>query len=275
MAESYGISRNKIMKTGVDKNRLTLLFKDFYDLKNAGIKSWIIDRFVKEYRGENPHPFILKMQEYNKYIMEGYAVEHYFFLKQWVRSCSAVISKTDYMDIQRYELENMTTEYFGNNKKAHIELLLEMAESYGISRNKIMKTVPLKNTYDAIKRWREIAEKDQWIETMAAMHSLELIANRALSSYGALYDYFNYDAFNNKNVPESVTAFLMEGYKSDAAHSFGALDLIEKYSILSCYYFLYILYKLIHFHFTTILDLYAIAGVTILSPSDNESCILS
>ena len=38
----------------------------------------------------------------------------------WVRSCSAVISKTDYMYIQRYELENMTTEYFGNNKKAHI-----------------------------------------------------------------------------------------------------------------------------------------------------------
>lgn len=223
------LNRN-ITKTRVDKNRLTILFKDFYDLKNAGIKSWIIDRFVKEYRGENPHPFILKMQEYNKYIMEGYAVEHYFFLKQWVRSCSAVISKTDYMDIQRYELENMTTEYFGNNKKAHIELLLEMAESYGISRNKIMKTVPLKNTYDAIKRWREIAEKDQWIETMAAMHSLELIANRALSSYGALYDYFNYDAFNNKNVPESVRAFLMEGYKSDDAHSFGALDLIEKYS---------------------------------------------
>ena len=37
-------------------------------------------------------------------------------------------------------------------------------------------SLPLKNTYDAIKRWREIAEKDQWIETMAAMHSLELIA---------------------------------------------------------------------------------------------------
>ncbi len=223
------LNRN-ITKTKVDKSKLGLAFKNFYDLNTAGLKLWIINRFIKDYRGENPHPFIIKMQEYNPYIMEGYAVEHYFFLKQWVRSCSAIISKTDYADIQNYEMENMITEYFGKNKKAHIELLLEMAEGYGIDRNKIMKTTPLKNTENAIKRWREIAEKNQWIEIMAAMHSLELIANRALRPYGARYDYFNYDAFDSRNVPDGVRAFLMEGYRSDEAHSMAALELIEKYS---------------------------------------------
>ena len=49
----------------------------------------------------------------------------------------------------------------------------------------------------------------------------------------------------------------------------------KKIAVLSHYYFLYILYEFIFFHFTTILFLYAIAGVTILSPSDSESCILS
>ncbi len=223
------LNRN-ITKTKVDKNKLELLFKNLYDTKDTGLKLWIINRFVSEYRGNNPHPFILKMQDYNKYIMEGYAVEHYFFLKQWVRSCSSIISKTDYKDVQKYELENMITEYFGNNKKAHIDLLLEMAESFGISRNKITETEPLENTKNAINRWRKIAEKNEWIEIMAAMHSLELIANRALRPYGAKYDYFNLDAFDNNNVPESVKSFLMEGYRSDDAHSTGALNIIEKYS---------------------------------------------
>jgi len=223
------LNRN-ITKTKVDKNKLELLFRNLYDTKNTGLKLWIINRFVSEYRGNNPHPFILKMQDYNKYIMEGYAVEHYFFLKQWVRSCSSIVSKTDYKDVQTYELENMITEYFGNNKKAHIDLLLEMAESFGISRNKIIETEPLENTKNAINRWRKIAEKNEWIEIMAAMHSLELIANRALRPYGAKYDYFNLDAFDNNNVPESVKSFLMEGYRSDDAHSMGALNIIEKYS---------------------------------------------
>ncbi len=223
------LNRN-ITKTKVDKNKLEQLFKNLYSVKDTGIKSWIIDRFITEYRGENPHPFIVKMQDYNKYIMEGYAVEHYFFLKQWARSCSAIISKTDYKDVQVYEMENMLAEYFGNNRKPHIELLLEMAEGLGITRNKIMETKPLKNTENAINMWRRIAEKNEWIEIMAAMHSLELIANSALRPYGAKYDYFNLDAFDNNNVPESVKAFLMEGYKSDDAHSMGALNIIEKYS---------------------------------------------
>lgn len=223
------LNRN-ITKTKADKNSLELLFRNLYDLNGAGIKSWIVNRFVSEYRGNNPHPFIIKMQDYNKYIMEGYAIEHYFFLKQWVRSCSAVISKTDNKDVQTYEMENMVTEYFGNGKKPHIELLLDMAEGFGISRKKIMETKPLKNTEKAISRWREIAQNNGWIEIMAAMHSLELIANSALRPYGARYDYFNLDAFDNNNVPETVKAFLMEGYHSDNAHSMGALNIIEKYS---------------------------------------------
>jgi len=38
------------------------------------------------------------------------------------------------------------------NKKEHIDLSLGMAESFGISRNKIMKTKPLKNAKNAINR---------------------------------------------------------------------------------------------------------------------------
>ena len=41
------------------------------------------------------------------------------------------------------------------------------------------------------------------------------------------------------------------------------------------FYFLYILYEFIFFHFTTILFLYAITGVTTgLSSMDNDICLL-
>ena len=43
------LNRN-ITKTKADKNSLELLFRNLYDLNGAGIKSWIVNRFVSEYR---------------------------------------------------------------------------------------------------------------------------------------------------------------------------------------------------------------------------------
>ncbi len=78
--------------------------------------------------------------------------------------------------------------------------------------------------------WDGICRDDHWVEGMAAMHGLELIANRKLRSEGASIGYFDPVILKNDEVSEAAKAFLREGYEADVGHSEQALGLVEKYS---------------------------------------------
>jgi pyrroloquinoline-quinone synthase len=203
----------------------------FYNI-SGGIGKWIISDFVKRFRGDSPHPFILAMQQYDPEVIRGYVVEHHHFLKQWIRSCSYVIAKTEFEDVQSYELENIMTELhgYGASEPSHHELLIRMGESLGLDRNFILEEKPLRRTAEAVKIWNDLAASGSWISTMAAMHSLELIANRDLSNHGAKYPYFNPSILSDRDVPEEVKTFLREGYEADVSHSYVALGLAEKHA---------------------------------------------
>ncbi len=225
------LNRN-ISKDKLGGEELEKKISRFYSLESKGIKRWIIDNFVLNFRGENPHPFILGMQKYDENLLKGYAVEHHHFLKQWIKSCAYVIAKSDFDDIHDYEMENIMTEMqgFGNRKPSHHELLIRMGISLGLRREEILNSTPLEATMRAIRTWEKIAEKKTWIEIMAAMHSLELVANRDLNRYGAKYPYFNPEILKDMGVKQEVKNFLREGYEADVSHSYVALDIIEKYA---------------------------------------------
>jgi pyrroloquinoline-quinone synthase len=216
-----------------DESSLEKLLREYFDLSGTTLQNWIRKRFVEKFYGETPHPFVVALQHPSRATLLGYVVEHQHFLKQWVRSCSYIVAKTDKTDVTMYELDNINTEFggFGGNP-SHYELLLRMGESLGLERNKILETSPLPDTALAIKSWDQIARESHWVETMAAMHSLELIADRTLVQDGAKMTYF--DPAILKTTTEEVTVgtknFLREGYEADAVHSKEALDLVEKYS---------------------------------------------
>jgi len=65
---------------------------------------------------------------------------------------------------------------------------------------------------------------------LAAMHGLELIANRKLRSEGASIGYFDPMILKNEEISKEAKAFLREGYEADVGHSEQALGLVEKYS---------------------------------------------
>src|SRR5438128_12654254 len=67
---------------------------------------------------------------------------------------------------------------------------------------------------------------------MAAMHGLELIANRKLKSEGASIGYFDPVILKNEEISKESKAFLREGYEADVGHYEQALRLVEKYSRL-------------------------------------------
>ncbi|MEM4138328.1 MAG: iron-containing redox enzyme family protein, partial [Sulfolobaceae archaeon] len=178
-----------------------------------------------------PHPFILAMQKPTRAVLLGYVIEHQHFLRNWVRVLSVIIAKTDKDDVVRYEIENMAVEFLGwGDRPSHYELLLRMGESLGMRREEILSLSPLPSTLSAIRTWRKIAETKSWVETMAAMHSLELVADRSLRKYGAKMHYFDPSILESDEYPKAVKDFLREGYEADEYHAGEALELVEKYA---------------------------------------------
>ena len=196
------------------------------------VKQWVISAMIKKFFGATPHPFITAMQHPSRKVLLGYAYEHHHFLKQWVRSCSLIIGNTENEDVQFFEIENILSEWFGipDKQKAHHELLLRMGESYGATRTEIYNTIPLNSTKRAVAFWDMSARSLPFYEGMAAMHSLELIANRNLKDYGAHIGYFDPKILKDGTISEEAVAFLKEGYSADVSHSETALDLIDKYA---------------------------------------------
>lgn len=220
-----------ITKKKLDASALEERMVEYFDT-HGDIKSWIKKRFIERFYGESPHPFVLALQHPSKATLLGYVVEHQYFLRQWTRSCAYIIAKTDKLDVTMYELDNINTEFggYGPEKPSHYELILRMGESLGLPRQKALAISPLLDTELAIKTWSNIAEKDHWLETMAAMHGLELIADRNLKNEGASISYFDPAILSGDKVTEAAKNFLREGYEADVEHSEEALDLVAKYA---------------------------------------------
>lgn len=221
-----------VSKTKTDVSKLAELLTSRFALDATGLKTWIKKIFIERFYGEKPHPFVMALQHPSKATLLGYVVEHQHFLRQWTRSCAHIIAKTDKIDVTQYELDNINTEFggYGPEKPSHYELLLRMGESLGITRDKILGTPALPDTRWAIRVWDTLAGKEHWLETMAAMHPLELIANKNLRAEGASLSYFDPSILDGTEVTEATKAFLREGYEADVEHSEDALNLIEKYS---------------------------------------------
>lgn len=221
-------------KTGRDE--LALLLSGYFDTSGLGLVGWMKQRFVERFFGSRPHPFVVALQHPSRATLLGYVLEHQHFLKQWVRSCARIISKTDRDDAILYEMDNLNTEFvgYGPQRPSHYELLIRMGESLGMRREEILRTGPLPETERALKAWDRIANECHWVEAMAAMHGLELIANRNLKKEvkGATLGYFDpviLDA-ESREITEEAKAFLREGYEADVEHSEEALKLIDRYS---------------------------------------------
>ena len=225
------LNRN-ITKEKQSAEELSDLLQKFLSLEGTGLKKWVKKRFVERFYGERPHPFILALQHPSKELLLGYVLEHRHFLKQWTKSLSWVVVKTDDDEVIRLELDNIVTEYVGYNKEApsHYDLLIKMGESLGMDREKILSTEPLPDTASAIQTWAEIAEKRHWLETMTAMHSLELVANKNIKEDGAKMTYFNPAILKGSEITGATKEFLGEGYEADVDHSEIPLQLAEKYA---------------------------------------------
>ena len=222
-----------ITRTKVDSAALEGRLRHYFDLGSIPLSGWIKGRFIGKFYGTPPHPFPEALQHPSRATLLGYVYEHQHFLRQWVRSCAYIMARTDEAEVARYELDNLNTEFggFGTPSPSHYELLLRMGESLGVSRTEVLATPPLPSTAMAIREWNRIATEEHWVEALAAMHSLELIANRNLIHQGATIRYFDPTILTGAEIPADAQAFLREGYEADVGHSDEALSLVDRFAV--------------------------------------------
>ncbi|BBD73814.1 TenA family transcriptional regulator [Sulfodiicoccus acidiphilus] len=222
------LNRN-ITKIKLEEGELEEELRSFFEFKD--LKSWIIRRFVRRFYGDSPHPFLAAMQRPSRELLLGYVLEHQHFLRQWARSLAHVMASTEDDDVYRMELKNVSEEFVGyDGRLPHFELLIKMGESLGWDRGRILSTPPLRGTMDAIFTWRRIAETRSWIEIMAAMHCLELVAHKEIRKYGAKMTYFDPSILSDSKYPLEVREFLREGYEADVEHSEESLEVASKWA---------------------------------------------
>ena len=211
---------------------LTARLEKVFAVPTEGLGEWIRRRFATRFFGSRLHPFVAALQRPTRATLLGYAIEHQHFLREWVRACAFVLARTDRIDVARYELENLRTEFGGEgaDRPSHYELLLRMGESLGVPRDDLLALAPLPTTERTIAEWHAIAESEHWVEAMAAMHSLELIADRTLSEHGAKAHYFDPAILEDGSITPEARAFLFEGFAADSGHANGALSLIQRYA---------------------------------------------
>jgi pyrroloquinoline-quinone synthase len=224
---NQNITRKKTPPTELEEP-----LRRFFDLGSAPVSVWIKSRFIAKFYGQPPHPFPIALQHPSRSTLLGYVFEHQHFLRQWVRSCAYIMARTDEPEVARYELDNLNTEFggFGTPSPSHYDLLLQMGESLGVARDQVLQTPPLPATSAAIEEWNRMATQEHWVEAMAAMHSLELIANRDLVKEGASIRYFDPEILSGSEVTPATKAFLREGYEADVGHSDEALALVDRFA---------------------------------------------
>jgi pyrroloquinoline-quinone synthase len=221
-----------ISRHRMDADRLADRFEELFRLPPEGLTAWIRQRFIARFFGARLHPFVEALQYPSRPVLLGYVLEHQHFLREWARCCAFVLAKSDREEVAAYELDNIRTEYVGEGPEvpSHYELLLRMGESYGLDRATILGTAPLATTARTLAEWHDICEKEHWVEAMAAMHSLELIAHRDLLKFGATVHYFDPEILEGAEITDEAKAFLREGYEADVDHADQALALVERFA---------------------------------------------
>jgi len=79
----------------------------------------------------------------------AWAAQHYQYVSQFARWCAAVYAECPYADARDFLLENIVEEESGTK---HVDLLIRFAETCGVSRAEVERTVQLPTTR-ALTAW--------------------------------------------------------------------------------------------------------------------------
>ena len=109
--------------------------------------------------------------ELPKETIREYAAQYFQHVSLFPRYLSAIHSNCDEIKIRQLLLENLNEEEKGNEN--HPELWMRFAEGMGNNRKDVKKTIPIKETEELVKTFKNLSKSEKYHIGLAALYCYE------------------------------------------------------------------------------------------------------
>lgn len=160
--------------------------------------------------------------------------EHWCFLQGFPRWVGSIIAGTDKLDVIEYEVDNLYGELIHDPgaKGGHYAIVLSAGVEAGLSSNELTEARPGPKMALALKDWYDIARTRSWIETMAAVHGTEMLADQNLKKVPgySLPHIMGDEPFLRPSTYSPSGKRFLGTTRADTQHAGRAAELVEKYA---------------------------------------------
>lgn len=194
------------------------------------MRQHVVDTFF----GATPPEGIRRLFAPDRAFQAALIYEHWQFLQGFPRWVGSIIAGTPHLDVIQYEVDNLYGELIhdANAERGHYALVLEAGTEVGLSREEILRGPPGPKMARAIEDWYAIARERPWVETMAAVHGTEMLADQRLKErpgYRYPYQMGDEEFLRGAAYSPKGRRFLATT-RADTEHAGHAAALVEKYA---------------------------------------------
>ncbi len=194
------------------------------------MRQYIVDRFY----GPRPPEGLARLFSPDRAYQAALLFEHWQFLEGFPRWVGSIIAGTPHLEVITYEVDNLYGELIHdpNVRGGHYRLVLEAAEEAGLSREEILGGPPGPKMARALEDWYAIARDRPWVETMAAVHATEMLADQRLKDRPGYHlpHLMGDEAFlKGSSYAPKVRDFLATT-RADTEHAGRAAELVARYA---------------------------------------------
>jgi pyrroloquinoline quinone (PQQ) biosynthesis protein C len=192
------------------------------------------ERIVERFYGTDPPEGIRRLFHPDRAFQAALIFEHWQFLQGFPRWVGSIIAGTPHLDVIEYEVDNLYGELIHDPgvKSGHYALVLEAGVECGLSREEIQRGPPGPKMARAIADWYAIARERPWVETLAAVHGTEMLADQRLRELPGyrLPNLMGDEEFLAKAEYTPAGRRFLATTRADTAHAGRAMALVEKYA---------------------------------------------
>jgi pyrroloquinoline-quinone synthase len=160
-------------------------------------------------------------------------LKHFFhFASNFPRWLGNVAGACPHLPVRMMLIRNMWDEEVADSRagKCHVELLIQMGEALGLTRQEILATPMLPETTVAINVWENLTRNRTWIEGMAALQVLERTNDENLAKKFGLPPQLGLNPWERLGLTKKDTEFIWVHVEADKEHAGGEAMALTTYA---------------------------------------------
>jgi pyrroloquinoline quinone (PQQ) biosynthesis protein C len=156
----------------------------------------------------------------------------YHFASHFPRWLGNVAGVCPHLPVRMMLIRNMWDEEVQDSRagKGHVELLIQMGEALGLTRQEIISNPMLPETVIALNVWENLTRNRTWIEGMAALQVLERTNDENLAKRFGLPPQLGLNPWEKLGLTKKDTEFIWVHVEADKEHAGGEAMVLNTYA---------------------------------------------